>query len=54
MNDSGAIVGSYGLSLSDEQGFKLVGKTYTTIDYPGATLTSANGINKSGDIVGYN
>ena len=26
--------------------------TYTTIDFPGATATDANGINSSGEIVG--
>ena len=33
-------------------GFLLSVGAYTTIDYPNATYTSANGINDAGEIVG--
>ena len=51
INNSGEIVGSWsdgGIS----QGFTLIGGTYTSFDYPGATYTFAEDVNSQGDIVG--
>ncbi len=48
INDAGQIVGSYG-----RQGFLLSGGSYTTLDVPGSSGTSATGINDAGQIVGY-
>lgn len=53
INDSGAIVGSYVDSNSAMHGFLLKGKKYTTLDVPGATGTTATGINDAGWIVLY-
>jgi len=53
INDNGAIVGYYVDAASATHGFLLKGKTYTTLDVPGATATFATGINKSGKIVLY-
>jgi probable HAF family extracellular repeat protein len=33
--------------------FTLIGGTYTSFDYPGATFTQANAVNSAGEIVGY-
>ena len=51
INNSGEIVGSWsdgGIS----QGFTLIGGTYTSFNYPGATYTFAEDVNSQGDIVG--
>ena len=51
INNSGEIVGSWsdgGIS----QGFTLIGGTYTSFNYPGATYTFAEDVNNNGDIVG--
>ena len=54
INDAGAIVGVYMDANSVWHGFSLsgVGGTYTSIDYPGASVTQVNGINNTGTIVG--
>jgi parallel beta-helix repeat protein len=41
------------LALSFAAAGLAIGQTYTIIDYPGATATSATGINNGGDILGY-
>jgi hypothetical protein len=53
VNDSRAVVGYYADSSGVYHGFLLKGKTYTTLDVPGATATFATGINKSGKICLY-
>jgi len=56
VNSLGEIVGYYSLDPADESGhgFTLLGKKFTTVDYPGsAQYTIANAINKSGHVVGY-
>ena len=50
INDSGAVVGYFVDSSGVVHGFLLKGKTYTTLDVPGATATYGTGINKSGNI----
>lgn len=63
INNTGKIVGLYkdasggpppwsGLPTSGWHGFLHDGTTYTSIDYPGALWTIANGINNAGIIVG--
>ncbi len=53
INKAGVVVGSYSSDGgSTGHGFMLKGKTYTTLDYPGATLTAPYAINASGVIVG--
>jgi len=51
INDKGEIVGFYEDSTRIVHGFLLKGKTYTTLDVPGATSTFAAGINGKGIIV---
>ena len=62
INSSGQIVGNYTISGPDNavatHGYLYSGGTYTTLDDPSAaggitSTTSADGINKSGQIVGY-
>jgi uncharacterized membrane protein len=50
INDSGAIVGAYA-DTAGVHGFLLQDKKYTTLEVPGASITGATGINKSGKIV---
>lgn len=55
INDNGQIVGTYYPDPTNQyvyHGFLYSGGSYTTIDYPGSTATSASGINASGQIVG--
>jgi hypothetical protein len=54
INNAGQIVGQYKTpdDTAPPQGFLKTGATYTTINYPGATRTTLEGINNSGDIVG--
>jgi probable HAF family extracellular repeat protein len=52
INPSGDIVGSYGSADGKTHGFLLSKGVYTSIDFPGAGVTSANGINSEGEIVG--
>jgi probable HAF family extracellular repeat protein len=51
INDSGLIVGDYADSSGVYHGFLLKGRTYKTLDVPGAGFTIATGINNTGDIV---
>lgn len=48
INDNGVIVGSYTDSSKVTHGFALQGTTYTILDAPNSSATSANGINDSG------
>src|ERR1700733_7684959 len=50
INDSGVVVGVYA-DTTAFHGFLLHDKKYTTLNVPGASGTSAHGINKSGKIV---
>jgi uncharacterized membrane protein len=51
INSTGKIVGQY-IDDTTYHGFLKVGNTFTSIDYPGATLTTAWGINSAGQMVG--
>jgi len=51
INDTGEIVGYYVDSTRVQHGFLLKGKTYTTLDVPGAASTFAVGINDTGSVV---
>jgi probable HAF family extracellular repeat protein len=50
INDSGTIVGDYG--LSQRHGFVYSNCVFTTLDYPGAYDTNLRATNNAGDIVG--
>src|SRR5215469_7756305 len=52
INPRGDIVGSYSSPDGKTHGFLLSQGVYTSIDFPGANSTSANGINSEGEIVG--
>ena len=52
MNDQGQLVGFYEDSNGVDHGYVWTGKTFTTIDYPGAASTFVEGINSAGQIVG--
>src|SRR6202167_4117368 len=52
INSAGEIVGSYADAAGTLHGFLRQGKTYTTLNFPGATLTEVSGINDAGVIVG--
>jgi len=52
INKSGDIVGAY-WDGTRAHGFLLSGGVYTTLDPPGSISTTATGINKSGQIVGW-
>lgn len=52
INASREVVGSYNDSANRVHGFLLSRGRFTSIDVPGAVITSANGIGPSGDIVG--
>ena len=52
INAAGNIVGAYIDAVGALHGFLLSRGDFTTIDFPGAVATSANGIGPSGDIVG--
>ena len=51
----GHIVGNYSFSNVENQGsgFLLNGGNFTSIDFPGATLTWITGINPRGEILGF-
>jgi uncharacterized membrane protein len=51
INDHGDITGAYVDSAGTQHAYVLVGKKYTTIDPPGSTTPSGNGINDSGNVV---
>ncbi len=51
INAHGQMVGGYDDSKGGH-GFLYDGKTFTTLDFPKAIVTGANGINSSGEIVG--
>jgi probable HAF family extracellular repeat protein len=51
INDSGQIVGDYG--TSGTSAFIYSNGIYTNISYPQSSLTSAQGINDNGEVVGY-
>jgi probable HAF family extracellular repeat protein len=53
INDRGQIVGQYDDAGGTTHGYLLSEGSYTTLDVPGSTLTSANGINDRGQIVGH-
>ena len=52
INNHGQIMGAYSGGGTDLHGFVENGGVMTTINFPGADQTSANGINGGGDIVG--
>jgi hypothetical protein len=54
INNAGQIVGQYKFPDDNgtKHGFLKIGDTFTTIDFPGAVATTAQGINNFGDIVG--
>jgi hypothetical protein len=52
MNSRGETVGTSVDSSGNSHGFLLSRGTSIAIDFPGAILTDANGINARGDIVG--
>jgi len=52
INDKGQVVGFYLDASGVTHGFLRQGKTYSTIDAPGAIYTYANGINNSGTVGG--
>jgi uncharacterized membrane protein len=52
INDNGRMVGIVGLSDGSFKGYVLSGKTFKDIVYPGAAVSAAYGINKTGLIVG--
>jgi hypothetical protein len=51
-NLAGQIAGQYRSADNQMHGFLLSTGTYTSIAYPNATYTSANGITDLGEIVG--
>jgi probable HAF family extracellular repeat protein len=51
INNSGTIVGIWNTSLTDE-GFELIGSTYTLINPPVSTYVARLGISGSGEVVG--
>jgi hypothetical protein len=53
INSGGDIVGYLAEPGDVEEGFALVGGTYSVLDFPGSVNTSAGGVNDAGDIVGY-
>jgi hypothetical protein len=52
INDRGSISGFYIDSAGKNHGFLLAKGTFTTLDFPGATLTQAFGLNNEDDVVG--
>jgi uncharacterized membrane protein len=52
INDPGQVVGDYVDTKTVRHGFLLSQGVYTTLDFPGASLTVAEGINNAGVIVG--
>jgi hypothetical protein len=52
LNDSNAIVGGYAPSNLHNQGLLLSGTNFTSLSYPGSTITLASAINNHGTIVG--
>ncbi len=52
INDKGEVAGYFNDSSGVQYGFLKQGKTYGTLDLPGASATGPNGINNSGTVVG--
>jgi probable HAF family extracellular repeat protein len=52
INNNREIIGTSTDSSAASHGFTLVGTTYTTLDFPGATGTIPNEVNDAGQIVG--
>src|SRR5262249_52379714 len=52
INDRGQIVGSYEDGFGVTHGFVLAGGSFTSVNFPGADLTSCRAINNQGEIVG--
>ena len=52
INNRGQLVGNYVDGAGTTHGFLYSDGNFTTIDYPGATLTAARAINNRGEIVG--
>jgi uncharacterized membrane protein len=52
INAQGQIVGIWIDAYGGEHGFFMTGASFTTLDYPGASLTSVWGINSAGELVG--
>jgi len=52
INNSGQIVGHYGLGMFPEVGFVYSAGRITTLEVPGAFSTRAHGINEAGQVVG--
>jgi hypothetical protein len=52
MNPSGEIVGAFTDQSSRIHGFLRSGEDYRSIDFPGARVSRAFGINARGDVVG--
>jgi probable HAF family extracellular repeat protein len=52
VDTAGDIVGVYGGTSGNQDGFLFSGGTYTTIAYPGSPITRLFGINDLGEIVG--
>src|SRR5689334_23026687 len=50
--EAGGIVGDFRDSMGNDHGFLDTAGSFTQIDVPGATATSANGINDADQIVG--
>jgi hypothetical protein len=48
----GTVVGWYTDSSGVTHGYELVGKTFTTVDFPGATMTNNWSVTNTGEIVG--
>ena len=56
MNSLGAIVGDFYHTVAGnavDSGYILLGSSFTQLDAPGATRTTARGINNSGEVVGW-
>jgi probable HAF family extracellular repeat protein len=53
LSNNGKVVGAYEDKNGKTHGFLLVGKTYTSIDHPGAVATYAQCVNNSGTVCGY-
>ena len=53
INDNGEIVGLFGTDVAGPfKGYTRVGRTYTTVMFPGSTETRVRGLNNAGVIVG--
>jgi hypothetical protein len=52
ISNDGKLAGTYTDSKDNTHGFLIVGKTYTSLDYPGAVFTEALKVNNAGTVVG--